>query len=172
VPKYDEFHSNGDARCGKIIPFFREHAMSTTPTDPMEFIKSLWGNTGMPLPGLVTPTLDTNELDKRITDLKAVEGWLKTNLGMLQMTIQGLEMQRATLSALQAISQSASSPEAQANPFANPALWPWNFMQNAAAAGTADAGGTEAARRGRAEGQGQEEVASAGVSAGPARAGC
>jgi hypothetical protein len=53
---------------------------------------------------------------------------------MLQMTIQGLEMQRATLSAMQAISQSASSPEAKANPFANPALWPWNFMQNARAA--------------------------------------
>ncbi len=114
--------------------------MSTTPTDPMEFIKSLWGNTGMPLPGLVTPTLDTNELDKRITDLKAVEGWLKTNLGMLQMTIQGLEMQRATLSALQAVSQAASSPEAQANPFANPALWPWNFMQNAAQAANGEAG--------------------------------
>lgn len=103
--------------------------MSTTPTDPMEFLKTLWGNTGMPLPGLVTPTLDTNELDKRIADLKAVEGWLKTNLGMLQMTIQGLEMQRATLAAMQAISQSASNPEANANPFANPALWPWNFMQ-------------------------------------------
>ena len=120
--------------------------MSTTPTDPMEFIKSLWGNTGMPLPGLVTPTLDTNELDKRITDLKAVEGWLKTNLGMLQMTIQGLEMQRATLSALQAVSQAASSPEAQANPFANPALWPWNFMQNAAQTPATDAaGGADAA---------------------------
>ena len=120
--------------------------MSSTPSDPMEFLKSLWGNTGMPLPGLVTPTLDTNELEKRITDLKAVEGWLKTNLGMLQMTIQGLEMQRATLSALQAISQSASSPEAQANPFANPALWPWNFMQNAGqAAATETAAPAEAA---------------------------
>lgn len=113
--------------------------MSSTPSDPMEFLKSLWGNTGMPLPGLVTPTLDTNELEKRIADLKAVEGWLKTNLGMLQMTIQGLEMQRATLSALQAISQSASSPEAQANPFANPALWPWNFMQNAGQAAATEA---------------------------------
>ena len=119
--------------------------MSSTPSDPMEFLKSLWGNTGMPLPGLVTPTLDTNELEKRIADLKAVEGWLKTNLGMLQMTIQGLEMQRATLSALQAISQSASSPEAQANPFANPALWPWNFMQGAGqAAATASAAAAEA----------------------------
>ncbi len=113
--------------------------MSTTPSDPMEFLKSLWGNTGMPLPGLVTPTLDTNELEKRITDLKAVEGWLKTNLGMLQMTIQGLEMQRATLSAMQAISQSGSGSDASANPFANPALWPWNLMQGASATTPADA---------------------------------
>jgi hypothetical protein len=119
--------------------------MSTTPTDPMEFLKTLWGNSGMPLPGLVTPTLDTNELEKRITDLKAVEGWLKNNLSMLQMTIQGLEMQRATLSALQAISQSGSSPEAQANPFANPALWPWNFMQNAGQPSATEAAGTPAA---------------------------
>lgn len=119
--------------------------MSTTPSDPMEFLKTLWGNTGMPLPGLVTPTLDTNELEKRITDLKAVEGWLKTNLGMLQMTIQGLEMQRATLSALQAISQSGGNPEANANPFANPALWPWNFMQGNGQPAATDAAATPAA---------------------------
>ena len=119
--------------------------MSTTPSDPMEFLKSLWGKTGMPLPGLVTPTLDTNELDKRIADLKAVEGWLKTNLSMLQMTIQGLEMQRATLSAFQAISQSAGNQDANANPFGNPALWPWNFMQGAGQPAAADAAGTPAA---------------------------
>ena len=119
--------------------------MSTTPSDPMEFLKTLWGNTGMPLPGLVTPTLDTNELEKRITDLKAVEGWLKTNLGMLQMTIQGLEMQRATLAALQAISQSGGNTEGNANPFANPALWPWNFMQGNAQPAATDAGGAPTA---------------------------
>ena len=127
--------------------------MSTTPTDPMEFIKTLWSNTGMPLPGLVTPTLDTNELDKRITDLKAVEGLLKTNLNMLQVTIQGLEMQRATLSALKAVSQAASSPEAQANPFANPALWPWNFMQ--AAAAQASPQGEPEPAAGEAKGEGR-----------------
>ncbi|MDK9703051.1 MAG: hypothetical protein OEL20_07900 [Sulfuritalea sp.] len=118
--------------------------MSTTPSDPMEFLKNLWGKTGMPLPGLVTPTLDTNELDKRIADLKAVEGWLKTNLGMLQMTIQGLEMQRATLSAFQAMSQSGGSQDAAANPFANPALWPWNFMQAAGETAAADTAGAPA----------------------------
>lgn len=117
--------------------------MSTeTSTDPMEFLKNMWSSMGVPIPGMVTPTLDTDELEKRIKDMKAVEGWLKTNLGMLQMTIQGMEMQRTTLATMQAISQSAGSPEANANPFANPALWPWNFMQPNAA--TADAGKTPA----------------------------
>ena len=130
--------------------------MSTTPTDPMEFLKSLWGNTGMPLPGLVTPTLDTNELEKRIADLKAVEGWLKTNLGMLQMTIQGLEMQRATLSAMQAISQSASNLDANADPFANPALWPWNLMQGTDKPATAAEGDAETADHAAAKAPGKK----------------
>ena len=106
--------------------------MSETPQDPLEFLKSIWGSMKFPLPGMVTPTLDVGELDKRISDLKAVEGWLKMNLGMLQISIQGLEMQRATLAAMQAIGQS----ETPANPFANPNLWPWNVGQQATAAGT------------------------------------
>ena len=98
-------------------------------TDPLEFIKGMWSSMGFAVPGMATPTLDVNELDKRISDLKTVEGWLRMNLNMLQMSIQGLEMQRATLAAMQAISQSAGSAEANVNPFANPALWPWNMMQ-------------------------------------------
>lgn len=103
----------------------------TSSQDPLEFLKNMWSGMGFALPGMVTPTLDVGEIDKRIADLKAVEGWLKMNLNMLQMTIQGLEMQRATLAAMQAISQSAGATDAgpNANPFANPALWPWNFMQ-------------------------------------------
>ncbi|HEY8856384.1 MAG TPA: PhaM family polyhydroxyalkanoate granule multifunctional regulatory protein [Rugosibacter sp.] len=122
---------------------------SGNPTDPMEFLKSLWGSSGMPLPGLVTPTLDTDELEKRITDLKAVEGWLKTNLGMLQMTIQGLEVQRATLTALQAISQSAGSAAPGENPFANPnlaTLWPWNLMPSAASTSSPAADASQSTR--------------------------
>lgn len=104
--------------------------------DPMEFMKNMWGNMGFALPGMVTPTVDTDELGKRITDLKAVEGWLKSNLSLLQMTIQGLEMQRTTLMTLQQMSQatqSASEGEAASNPFLNPATWqmPWNLMGGA-----------------------------------------
>ncbi|HEX8961856.1 MAG TPA: PhaM family polyhydroxyalkanoate granule multifunctional regulatory protein [Rhodocyclaceae bacterium] len=96
--------------------------------DPLDFIKNMWGNMGFTLPGMVTPTLDTDELDKRIAELKTVEGWLKTNLGLLQMTVQGLEMQRATLAAMRAMSESAGNAETGSNPFMNPALWQWPFM--------------------------------------------
>lgn len=97
--------------------------------DPLEFMKSMWGRMGMSLPGMVTPTLDVGELDKRINDLKAVENWLKMNLNMLQMSIQGLEMQRVSIAAMQALRQTAASPEAKANLLANPMMWPWSFLQ-------------------------------------------
>lgn len=102
--------------------------MSTPPMeDGMDFIKKMWNSMGFSLPGMITPTLDTEELERRIADLRTVEGWLKMNLNMLQMTIQGLEVQRATLAAIKAMGQSAENGEAPANPFANPALWTWPF---------------------------------------------
>ena len=112
--------------------------------DPLAFVRSMWSGMGISMPGMVTPTLDVDELDKRIKDMKAVEGWLRMNLSMLQMTIQGLEMQVSTLSAVRAMGQMASesthsasgagsAPEAQAadgaNPFAQAAMWPWSMMQ-------------------------------------------
>ena len=56
---------------------------------------------GLPVPGMIAPTLDVAEIDKRIADLKSVETWLNLNLNVLRMTIQGLEMQRSTMSAMQ-----------------------------------------------------------------------
>ncbi|WP_332673002.1 PhaM family polyhydroxyalkanoate granule multifunctional regulatory protein [Aromatoleum sp.] len=105
----------------------------TPAADPLEFVRGMWNNMGFSLPGMVTPTLDVNELDKRIADLKAVENWLKMNLNMLQMTTQGLEMQRVALAAVQAMSQHAresGSADAQVdtNLFAAAAMWPWNLM--------------------------------------------
>lgn len=44
--------------------------------------------------------MTTEELDKRIADMRAVESWLKLNLSMLSSAIQALEVQRATLSTL------------------------------------------------------------------------
>lgn len=60
---------------------------------------------GMPkMPSLgswVAPTLNVEELDRRIEELKAVQFWLDQNATALKATIQALEVQKMTLSALQ-----------------------------------------------------------------------
>lgn len=111
--------------------------------DPLNFMRSMWGNMGFSLPGMVAPTFDLEELDKRIKDMKAVEGWLRMNLSMLQMTIQGLEMQRTTVSTVQAMGQMASdaarkmneepahepAPAEAPGTLSEAAMWPWQMMQ-------------------------------------------
>ena len=76
-------------------------ADSATPQDPFEMFRRLWGPLGVPIPGMAMPTLDPAEVEKRISDLKSVEGWLAMNLNMVKLSIQGLEMQKATLQAMQ-----------------------------------------------------------------------
>ena len=71
------------------------------PNDPFEMFRRLWGPLGVPVPGMAMPTLDPQEIDKRIQDLKSVEVWLSMNLNMLRTSIQGLEMQKAGLTAMQ-----------------------------------------------------------------------
>lgn len=67
--------------------------------DPMDFIKQAWSSFNVPTP--FAPTLSLEDLDKRIADLHAVEQWLALNQAMLRNTIQGLEIQRAALAAVQ-----------------------------------------------------------------------
>ncbi|SMG33166.1 PhaM family polyhydroxyalkanoate granule multifunctional regulatory protein [Paraburkholderia susongensis] len=68
---------------------------------------------------MMAPLTNVEELDKRITDMRAVEQWLKLNLSMLQSAIQALEVQRATLATLRAFGAFAQSSMAQ--PAASPA---------------------------------------------------
>jgi hypothetical protein len=97
-------------------PNTRETVMSndqSNSNDPLGFVRNMWGNMGFSLPGMVAPTFDTEEIEKRIQDLKAVEGWLRMNLSMLQMTIQGLEMQTTTISAVKAMGNMAANAAQQ-----------------------------------------------------------
>jgi len=71
-------------------------------SEVFELIQKMWNPLNIPLPSLLTPTLDPAELDRKITELKAVEGWLSMNLKMLQVTIRTLEMQKSGLEALSA----------------------------------------------------------------------
>jgi hypothetical protein len=75
-------------------------ADETTPPDPFEMFRRLWGPLGVPLPGMAVPTFDPHEVEKRIAELRSVEAWLTMNLNMLKFSIQGLELQRAALQAM------------------------------------------------------------------------
>ena len=126
--------------------------------DPFEMFRRLWAPLGLPVPGMAMPTLDPAEVEKRIADLKSVETWLGMNLNMVKMAIQGLEVQKMALVAMKANAGAASdaanafaamsrnaaagatasatqpgAPAPDANPLANPMLWPWAMMQGAAA---------------------------------------
>jgi hypothetical protein len=81
------------------------------PQDPFELFRRLWGPLGVPMPGMAMPTLDPKEIDKRIADLRSVEGWLNMNLNMIRFSIQGLELQRATLQAMHDATQPAKKKD-------------------------------------------------------------
>jgi hypothetical protein len=69
-----------------------------------DFLQGLVKNAGAALPGIgqwVAPTLNPEELEKRIEELRTVQFWLEQNARMLGATIQALEVQRMTLSTLQ-----------------------------------------------------------------------
>lgn len=107
--------------------------MTTKPTTPMPFtalgdtlelMQKMWGMGGaapanlaammgrMPqqMPSMIAPTVDVEELDKRIADLRAVQQWLELNAGMLRTTIQTLEVQRATIATLKGIGGAMLAP--------------------------------------------------------------
>lgn len=70
--------------------------MSDTPNDPFaffnQFLKSGSNNPFM-------PPLSEEEIDRKIIECKTVEQWLSMQVGMLQMTIKTLEMQKAGMQA-------------------------------------------------------------------------
>jgi hypothetical protein len=85
---------------------------ATVMTDTLDYVKSLWGSMGVPgisIPGIATPTLSVDDLDKKINELKAVESWLALNSTMLRSSIQALEVQRGTIAALKSMGQSLAA---------------------------------------------------------------
>lgn len=68
--------------------------------DWFDAFQKMWNPASFPLPGMFQPTMDAGEVEKKIAELKAVENWLRMNLGFLDMTIKTLEMQKAALDSL------------------------------------------------------------------------
>lgn len=81
--------------------------MAEDPNDIFEFMRKMWNPLNFPIPGMLTPTVDVAEIEKKIVELKAVENWLTMNLGFLQMTIRTLELQKTALETLQSAGKDA-----------------------------------------------------------------
>jgi hypothetical protein len=74
-----------------------------------DFLEGLVKNAGAALPSVgqwIAPTLNPDELEKRIEELRTVQFWLEQNARMLGATIQALEVQRMTLSTLRTMNLS------------------------------------------------------------------
>ena len=115
---------------GKFIPGF----------DFLQNLAASGKGAAGPVGGLhnwVAPTVSTDELDKRIQELKAVLFWLEQNGTALKATIQALEVQKMTLATLQGMNLSMAevaraftlptqgTPAAAPSPAATPEHWPF-----------------------------------------------
>ena len=100
-----------------------------------DFLQNLMQGAGQAAPAMgqwIAPTLNPDELEKRIGELKTVQFWLEQNARMISVTVQALEVQRMTLSTLQtmnlpmadlrkALTLPTTAPAAPARPPAQPA---------------------------------------------------
>ena len=101
-------------------------APAFSPQQAAEFMQKLWNPFGVPMPGFGLPgtagaapagpggapmpfpnaammfaALDPAEVERKISELRVVENWLGMSLSMMQMSIKGLELQKAALEAMQ-----------------------------------------------------------------------
>ena len=81
----------------------------------MEMMRQAWqgmaGSGALAQSSLATP-MSLEDLDRRIADLRTIENWLRLNLTMLSGTIQGLEVQRATIATLKSFVATTGSAAA------------------------------------------------------------
>jgi hypothetical protein len=108
-----------------------------SPQDAMEFMQKMWNPFGVAIPGFGLPgaqpgpapglpfpnpaamfvTLDPAELERKISELRVIEGWLQMSLNLMQMSIRTMELQKVSLEALRS-TQAPSAPTPPEKPAA------------------------------------------------------
>jgi hypothetical protein len=107
-----------------------------SPQDAMAFMQKMWNPFGVPMPGFAVPgttapapptamggfpfpnpatmfaTLDPAEVERKIGELRVIEGWLQMTLSVMQMSIKTMELQKVSLEALRAPQQRAATKPA------------------------------------------------------------
>jgi hypothetical protein len=121
-----------------------------------DFLQGLLSNASAGLPHMgqwIAPTLDPDELGKRIGELRTVQFWLEQNARLLGTTIQALEVQKMTLTTLKTMNlpladltealkiRMPAAPAVPAAPEPPPAAPPPGSEPPAGQAGAASAAG-------------------------------
>ena len=118
-------------------------------------------------PGWVAPTLDPEELEKRIQELKTVQFWLEQNSKAVGATIQALEVQRMTLNTLKGMNMSfndlAESLKVKPQEAAQPAPAQPKYAFTQAAPAQAEAAAEEPKAQPKASKSRSKKAAAAGV---------
>jgi len=70
------------------------------PADPFAMFRQMMQSATPPGAQPFLPPMSSEEVERKIAELKVVETWLTMNLGMLSMQIKTLEMQKAARAAL------------------------------------------------------------------------
>ena len=107
-----------------------------SPQDAMAFMQKMWNPFGVAIPGFGVPgaeaagapgaaapmmpfghpaamfaALDPAEVERKIGELRIIEGWLQMSLNMMQMSIKTLELQKASLEAMRGPQAASSSTD-------------------------------------------------------------
>ena len=86
----------------------------------MEMMRQAWqglsGSGALAGAGIAASPMNLEDLDRRISEMRAVENWLHMSLSMLTSTIQGLEVQRATIATLKSFAVAPHAEDAAEGP--------------------------------------------------------
>ena len=102
-------------------------SMPFTPQQALEFMQKMWNPLGSTAPGApaapglppaapfpnpmaMFATLDPEDVERKIGELRVIESWLTMSLNFMQMSIKTLEWQKASLEALRVGAAAASQP--------------------------------------------------------------
>jgi hypothetical protein len=119
---------------GKFVPGF--DFLQNLAKSASNGLGSTSSNSAVPnLSQWLVPSLNVEDLEKRIEELKHVQFWLEQNSRALSATIQALEVQKMTMQTLKGMNFTMGAPGSAA-PAAAPASTGWPMPPAAAAAAT------------------------------------
>jgi hypothetical protein len=86
---------------GAVLPTDVPSAAGSQPAPDASAVGAMPGLLAFPNPAAMFAALDPVQIEHKIAELRIIEGWLAMSLNLMQMSIKTLELQRASLEAMQ-----------------------------------------------------------------------